>query len=387
METTGCGTAIVTPFTADRDPLTKRRCGRWSTGRSTPASTFSWPAVPPAKPPRWMRKSGCCAVCIVAEAAAGRVPVWAGCTHNSTRTLLRQAEPAATDSRRRRRALRQSLLQQALAGGAVSALPGAGQAVDPLPVTLYNIPGRTGVNLEPETVLRLAEAAPNIQAIKESSGKLPQIARAGAHPAARLQDLLRRRQPGAGLHRRRRARAHQRGRQRNPRRDGPHDPRRAGATTGPRPASSSAAYARLIDANFWDSNPTPGEDRAQPDGPQLRPRPPAAGSALCRDRAELERLAGELGLLKHAAAVRTAGSGPNFDSVSRLTADGWTQGHIIRPENQSVTGCLLKTPATEEAAMLKPFLLLSAAVLFVVVTRCRLLRLSPPVAPPSHPIP
>ena len=50
------------------------------------------------------------------------------------------------------------------------------KSVAPLPVTLYNVPGRTAVNLEPETVLRLAEAAPNIQAIKEASGKLPQIA-------------------------------------------------------------------------------------------------------------------------------------------------------------------------------------------------------------------
>jgi len=63
------------------------------------------------------------------------------------------------------------------------------KAVAPLPVTLYNIPGRTGVNLEPATVVRLAEAAGNIQAIKESSGKLPQIARTGSYPAARLQDF------------------------------------------------------------------------------------------------------------------------------------------------------------------------------------------------------
>src|SRR5208337_1579788 len=50
------------------------------------------------------------------------------------------------------------------------------RAVDPLPVALYNIPGRTAANLEPETVVRLAEAAENIQAVKEASGKLPQIA-------------------------------------------------------------------------------------------------------------------------------------------------------------------------------------------------------------------
>ena len=46
----------------------------------------------------------------------------------------------------------------------------------PCPVVLYNIPSRTGVNLEPATILRLAEDVPNIQGVKESSGNLQQIA-------------------------------------------------------------------------------------------------------------------------------------------------------------------------------------------------------------------
>ncbi len=47
--------------------------------------------------------------------------------------------------------------------------------VSPLPIVLYNVPGRTGVNLEAETTLRLAHDFPNIIAIKEASGKLDQI--------------------------------------------------------------------------------------------------------------------------------------------------------------------------------------------------------------------
>jgi 4-hydroxy-tetrahydrodipicolinate synthase len=47
------------------------------------------------------------------------------------------------------------------------------EAVD-LPVLLYNIPSRTGVNLEPATVLRLAEL-PNVVGVKESSGSIGQI--------------------------------------------------------------------------------------------------------------------------------------------------------------------------------------------------------------------
>ncbi len=46
----------------------------------------------------------------------------------------------------------------------------------PIPVLLYNVPGRTGVNLLPETVIRLHQAMPtNIVGIKEASGNLPQI--------------------------------------------------------------------------------------------------------------------------------------------------------------------------------------------------------------------
>jgi len=46
----------------------------------------------------------------------------------------------------------------------------------PLPVILYNVPGRTGVNLLPETVMRIYNAAPEvILGIKEASGNLDQI--------------------------------------------------------------------------------------------------------------------------------------------------------------------------------------------------------------------
>ncbi len=45
----------------------------------------------------------------------------------------------------------------------------------PLPVVLYNVPGRTGVNLLPETTLRLANAHENVVAVKEASGNIEQI--------------------------------------------------------------------------------------------------------------------------------------------------------------------------------------------------------------------
>ena len=54
----------------------------------------------------------------------------------------------------------------------------------PVPVVLYNVPGRTGVNLNADTTLRLAEDFENIVAIKEASGNLAQINELIAHAPA-----------------------------------------------------------------------------------------------------------------------------------------------------------------------------------------------------------
>lgn len=48
-------------------------------------------------------------------------------------------------------------------------------AESPLPLVLYNVPGRTGVNMKAETTVRLAKDCPNIVAIKEASGSLEQV--------------------------------------------------------------------------------------------------------------------------------------------------------------------------------------------------------------------
>ncbi|HWA95999.1 MAG TPA: 4-hydroxy-tetrahydrodipicolinate synthase [Terracidiphilus sp.] len=175
METTGCGTAIVTPFRRDEsiDESALRALVDWqiASGVDFLVACGSTGEAATLNEDEWLRT-----VRIVTDAAGGRVPVWAGCTHNSTRTLLEQAS---------------RLVQIPGVACVLSANPyynkptqegqyrhflALAHVVDPIPVCVYNVPGRTGVNLDPETVLRLANAAPNIQAIKEASGKLPQIA-------------------------------------------------------------------------------------------------------------------------------------------------------------------------------------------------------------------
>ena len=239
------------------------------------------------------------AVRTVAEAAAGRVPVWAGCTHNSTRALVRQA----------------ALLRHVRGVSAVlSANPyynkpsqegqfqhflALAKAVDPLPVTLYNVPGRTAANLEPETVVRLAAASSNIQAIKEASGKLPQIAEL-VHTLPRSfkifsgDDNLALASIGIGAH----------GLISVASNEAPAEVSRmircALDNNWQDARELERRFSRLFEANFWESNPGPVKTVLSlmgrcTDHVRLPLVPPTAAT-----RARLERLAGELGLLKHA---------------------------------------------------------------------------------------
>src|SRR5208283_5025853 len=90
METTGCGTAIVTPFKADGsiDEPALRSLVNWQidSGIDFIVACGSTGEAATLDEEEWLH-----AVCIVADASSGRVPVWAGCTHNATRTLVKQA--------------------------------------------------------------------------------------------------------------------------------------------------------------------------------------------------------------------------------------------------------------------------------------------------------
>jgi 4-hydroxy-tetrahydrodipicolinate synthase len=111
---------------------------------------------------------------IVTEAAAGRVPVWAGCTHNATTQAVERAKIASRVPGVTAILSASPYYNKPTQEGQFEHFKAVARAVD-LPVVLYNIPARTGVNLEPTTVLRLAEAVSNIRGIKESSGNLAQI--------------------------------------------------------------------------------------------------------------------------------------------------------------------------------------------------------------------
>ena len=112
-------------------------------------------------------------VAIVAEAAAGRVPVIAGAGSNSTARAI-------------------ALSRKMLAAGADAVLSvgpyynkptqegyfrhyaAIASAID-APIVVYNVPGRTASNLEAATTLRMAEKIPSVAGIKEASGSFAQI--------------------------------------------------------------------------------------------------------------------------------------------------------------------------------------------------------------------
>jgi 4-hydroxy-tetrahydrodipicolinate synthase len=168
---TGCGTALVTPFDlAGRiDEAGLRRLVR----RQIEAGIhFLVPCGTTGETPTLSRGERRRLVEIVVEESGGRVPVLAGAGGYHTEEVVQLAREMVA----------------AGADGILSVTPyynkpsaeglychfrAIAEAVD-VPIVLYNVPGRTGCNLDVATLLRLAET-PNIVGIKEASGNMTQI--------------------------------------------------------------------------------------------------------------------------------------------------------------------------------------------------------------------
>jgi len=173
MELSGCGTALVTPFRADGglDEPALVRLVNWQIaagvdflvpcGSTGEAATLSEAEI--------LRVTE-----TVAGIAGGRVPVFAGCTHNATHEAVARAKKLAQVRGLTGLLTANPYYNRPGQEGQYLHFRAIAEAVE-LPVLLYNIPSRTGANLEPATVLRLA-AIPNIVGVKESSGNLVQIA-------------------------------------------------------------------------------------------------------------------------------------------------------------------------------------------------------------------
>ena len=112
------------------------------------------------------------------EKTAKRIPVIAGTGSNCTDTaiyLSTEAEKYGADGV----LLVTPYYNKATQNGLAEHFIRRASAIQ-IPVILYNVPGRTGCNILPETVVRIAKEAENVVAVKEASGNISQVAKLAA---------------------------------------------------------------------------------------------------------------------------------------------------------------------------------------------------------------
>jgi len=297
MELTGCGTALVTPFHFDGclDEHALFSLAQWQveSGINFLVACGTTAETPTLNDDEWLT-----VIRIVAEAAGGRVPVWAGCTHNATREAVQKARIASKIQGVTAILSANPYYNKPTQEGQYQHFKAIGEAVD-IPVVLYNIPSRTGCNLEPKTIARLAQDVPMIQAAKESSGVLSQITElinlvpsgfkvfAGDDPIALPVISV----GGAGL---------------------------VSVASNEIPAEMAELvnealqnnwnnarrinrkYYTLMQANFWETSPSPVKYVMELMGKINHTVRLPLVAPMLETRKKLERLAGELGLLKFA---------------------------------------------------------------------------------------
>jgi len=108
------------------------------------------------------------------EVAAGRVPIVAGATSNSTQEAVAKAKEVASRAGVNAILTASPYYNKPTQEGQYRHFRAIAEAVDK-PIIVYNVPGRTGANLEPTTLARLSEV-PNIAGVKEASGNMTQVA-------------------------------------------------------------------------------------------------------------------------------------------------------------------------------------------------------------------
>lgn len=114
----------------------------------------------------------------VVEQARGRIKIMPGTGSNSTREAIRLtkfAKRAGADAA----LVVGPYYNKPTQEGYFQHFRALAEAVD-LPICLYNIPGRTGSNILPETIARIADACPQLVAVKEATGSLDQASQVGA---------------------------------------------------------------------------------------------------------------------------------------------------------------------------------------------------------------
>ncbi len=174
MQLRGCGTALVTPFHQDGsiDDTALRNLVAWQIESGI---DFLVPCGTTGETPTLTHDEWLHVIDMTIEVVAGRVPIVAGATSNSTHDAVEKAKEIAARPGVNFILTASPYYNKPTQEGQYRHFKAIAEAVGDKPVILYNVPGRTAANLEPSTLARLAEI-PNIVGIKEASGNMTQIA-------------------------------------------------------------------------------------------------------------------------------------------------------------------------------------------------------------------
>ena len=168
----GCGTALVTPFRSDLS-LDEEGLRRLLRRQIEGGIHFLVPCGTTGENPTLTREEHLRVVEITLEEAKGKTPVLAGCGGNNTREvaeLARDLEGLGVDGL----LVVTPYYNKPTPEGLYQHYREVAKATR-LPIIVYNVPGRTGTNVEPATLKRLAEIG-TVVGVKEASGNISQIA-------------------------------------------------------------------------------------------------------------------------------------------------------------------------------------------------------------------
>lgn len=169
----GCGTALVTPFKHDGsvDEQTLAALVEWQIASGidflVPCGTTG--ETPTLSHDEWLR-----VVSLTAEVARGRVPVIAGASSNCTADAVAKTKEVCAIPGVTHVLSSSPYYNKPTQEGQYQHFKAVAEA-SLKPVVIYSVMGRTGVNIEVDTLARLSKL-PNVAAVKEASGRITQIA-------------------------------------------------------------------------------------------------------------------------------------------------------------------------------------------------------------------
>jgi 4-hydroxy-tetrahydrodipicolinate synthase len=170
LQLSGAGTALITPFTSDGEEVDYEAFGKLIDGQIAGGIDFLVPLGTTGECPTVTSEEFAKILEFTVRRVNGRVPVVAGTGSNCTKKAIaatKLAKKIGCDACLQVNPYYNKPSQEGMFLHFQKICSEAG-----LPVVLYNIPGRTGITMQPETVARLYAECPEIIAIKEATGSL-----------------------------------------------------------------------------------------------------------------------------------------------------------------------------------------------------------------------